>query len=92
MRISEKRHYVAKESIRSIAKHHGVHRRMVRQALADARPVKRQVSRYPAKVITEAVKAVIRNWLKTDKEDGRCIATRIRFAVRSFRATSKNTR
>src|SRR4029453_5270594 len=54
-------------SIRALARRHGVHRRTVRQALADARPPARKVPHRQAPVAGQHVD-LVRRWLMEDRE------------------------
>lgn len=62
-----KDYFLANFSIRSIAKRYKIHRRMVRQAIADAAPPAREVKRLHHPVITSELKIIIDEWLLADK-------------------------
>lgn len=55
-------------SIRGLARRHGVHRRMVREALASAVPAQRKTPQRTATALTVAHRARVRGWLVTDRE------------------------
>lgn len=61
-------HYILEKSIREIAREHRVHRRVVRQALADAVPPARKVPEREAPVLTAALRDVVDEWLTADLE------------------------
>ncbi|MCA9566285.1 MAG: IS21 family transposase [Myxococcales bacterium] len=61
-------HYILGKSIRVIAREQGVHRRVVRQALADAVPPERKVPERESPVLTAALRQVIDEWLTADLE------------------------
>lgn len=54
-------------SIRALAHRHGVHRRMVREALASAVPAERKTPQRMATVLTVAHRATVRSWLVADR-------------------------
>jgi hypothetical protein len=54
-------------SIRGLARRHGVHRRTVRQALADAVPPSRKTPQRPAPALGR-YREVIREWLAADEQ------------------------
>lgn len=56
------------QSIRSIAREHGIHRRMVRQALHSAIPPPRKCLGRTPTVLTPALRALIDGWLQTDRQ------------------------
>ena len=61
-------HFLHHKKIRQIAREFGVHRRTVRQALANAVPPPRKPVQRAAPVLTEALRDVIDGWLQTDRE------------------------
>lgn len=66
--IIRKEHFLHEKSIREIAREQGVHRRVVRQALGEARPPERKsVERAPT-VLTMALRSVAEGWLRADVE------------------------
>ena len=54
-------------SIRALAHRHGVHRRMVREALASAVPAERKTPQRTATALTAAHRATVRGWLVADR-------------------------
>ncbi|MGE3835932.1 MAG: IS21 family transposase [Acidimicrobiia bacterium] len=54
-------------SIRALAHRHGVHRRMVREALASAVPAERKTPQRMATALTAAHRATVRGWLVADR-------------------------
>jgi len=60
-------HLVHQKSIREIARTHGVHRRVVRQALRDAVPPNRAYTHRDAPVLTPAIRGIIEQWLIADR-------------------------
>ena len=66
--IIRKKHYLERGGIRALAREFGVHRRTVRQALADAVPPPRKaVVREPV-VLTAAHRGVVDEWLRADQQ------------------------
>lgn len=61
-----KEHFNQGKSIRRIAREQKIHRRMVRQAIENAIPPKRKVSRRSCSVLTETFKIIIDKWLIED--------------------------
>jgi transposase len=55
-----------RKSIREIAKRYGVHRRQVRQAIANAIPPSRKISNRTGKVLTIELQETINQWLEAD--------------------------
>jgi transposase len=55
-------------SIRGLARRHGVHRRMVREALASAVPAERKTPQRTATALCPAHRATVRGWLVADRE------------------------
>lgn len=64
--IIRKEYFQYKKSIRYIAKTHGVHRRQVRQAIANAIPPARKTCGRKCSVLTEQMKQIINQWIKDD--------------------------
>lgn len=64
--VIRRRKLVEGHSIRGIARSLGVHRRMVRQALADARPPDRKRPERECSVLTGELRGVIEAWLVED--------------------------
>jgi transposase len=60
--------FINGKSVRAIAEERGVHRRVVRQALNDAVPPERKRPKRVALVLTAALRAVIDQWLKADRD------------------------
>jgi transposase len=54
-------------SIRGLARRHGVHRRLVREALASAVPAERKTPRRTPRALTAAHRATVRGWLVQDR-------------------------
>ena len=54
-------------SIRALAHRHGVHRRMVREALASAVPAERKTPQRTATALTAAHRETVRGWLLADR-------------------------
>lgn len=54
-------------SIRGLARRHGVHRRMVREALASAVPAERKTPQRTATALCPAHRATVRGWLVGDR-------------------------
>jgi hypothetical protein len=54
------------KSIRQLARDHGVHRRMVRQAIANAKPPARKHLGRSCSVLLPALRLVIDQWLTED--------------------------
>ncbi len=54
-------------SIRALARRHGVHRRMVREALESAVPAERKTPQRTPTVLTAAHRATVRGWLVADR-------------------------
>lgn len=63
-----KDYFLSQLSIRQIAKHYKIHRRMVRQAIADPNPPARQFPEFQKTVLTDELKAVIDQWLLSDRK------------------------
>lgn len=64
-----KAHYVDKISIRKLAKRFNIHRRVVRQALANAIPPARELAKgRVTQKLTEGMKQAIDHWLESDKQ------------------------
>ncbi|MHA1988852.1 MAG: IS21 family transposase [Promethearchaeota archaeon] len=61
-----KKYFCDKESIRRIARTYKIHRRQVRQAIANATPPPRKKHRIIGKILTPAIKQIIDQWLKED--------------------------
>lgn len=61
-----KDYFVHKKSIREIARNHGIHRRQVRQAIANAIPPFRKASIRSGTVLTPVFKQKINKWLEED--------------------------
>lgn len=64
--IIRKEYFQNKKSIRQIAKIHGVHRRQVRQAVANAVPPTRKKCGRNCSVLTDQVKQIIKQWVEED--------------------------
>lgn len=62
-----KEHYLAKKSIRQVAKQYKIHRRTVRQAIKDPVPPNRLLATMKTIVITGTIKHVIDEWLVSDR-------------------------
>jgi hypothetical protein len=54
-------------SIRGLARRHGVHRRLVREALASAVPAERKTPQRTPTALTAAHRAIVRGWLVADR-------------------------
>jgi len=61
-------HVIAGKSVRGIARERGVHRRLVRQALADAVPPSRKKAERKCLVLTTPMRACIDEWLEADRK------------------------
>ena len=59
-------HYILGKSIRKIAEERRVHRRVVRQALADAVPPRRKKPARESPVLTAAIRGIVDGWLTED--------------------------
>jgi len=59
-------HYILGKSIRKIAEDEHVHRRVVRQALADAVPPTRKAPMRESPVLTAAIRGIVDGWLMAD--------------------------
>ena len=66
--VIRREHFIHHKRIRQIARELGVHRRTVRQALANAAPPPRKPVQRAAPVLTEALRDVIDGWLQTDRQ------------------------
>lgn len=66
--IIRREHFLHEKSIREIAREQGVHRRVVRQALAGARPPSRKVVERAPAVLTMELRLVVEGWLRADVE------------------------
>lgn len=58
---------VEEQSIRSLAREHGIHRRLVRQALANAEPPPHRGRGRQPTVLTPALRGVVREWVVADR-------------------------
>lgn len=61
-----KEHFNQGKSVRQIAREQRVHRRMVRQAILNAKPPKRKATHRSCSVLTDAIKSVIDKWITDD--------------------------
>ena len=66
--IIRRDHHVRGESIRALARKHGVHRRTVRQALTNAVPPQRKPPARSAPQMTPEVCGLIDGWLEADRQ------------------------
>lgn len=64
--IIRKDYFHQQKSIRQLAKDHGVHRRMVRQAIASAIPPKRKQVGRSCSVLSSSLRLTIEQWLSED--------------------------
>lgn len=65
--LIRRRHFTEGQSVRRIARELHVHRRQVRQALADALPPARKQTERVSPVLTPAIQGVIDGWLSEDR-------------------------
>ena len=63
-----KEHYLNKYSIRKIAKRYKIHRRLVRQAIANAQPPVKNCSSRESEVLTSVIRQAIDEWLLSDQK------------------------
>ncbi len=66
--ILRRDHLVHQKSIREIARERGVHRRLVRLAVADAVPPDRKVPERESTVLTPSICGLIDQWINEDRE------------------------
>lgn len=66
--VIRREYFIHGKGIRRIAREQGVHRRMVRQAIANALPPARKVAEREAPVLTKALQGVVDEWLRGDRE------------------------
>lgn len=66
--VIRREYFIHEKGIRRIARERGVHRRLVRQAIASALPAPRKVSEREAPVLTKPLQGVIDEWLRGDRE------------------------